>query len=91
MKKYTLLLFTISLLWAGLYAQDHYYYYKGEKQYLTLDKTRLDVTTSTNFQKEQMRSTDFEIVSLNDLTFQNMMFGSIKLQSESYQKTLLLN
>ena len=81
MKKYTLL-FIVSLLWIGLYAQDHYYYYKGEKQRLTLDKTKLDITTSTHFQKEQMRSVEFEILILNNLTTQNLMFGSIKLQSE---------
>ena len=82
MKKYTLLCMA-SLLWAGLYAQDHYYYYKGEKQCLILDKTRLDITTSTHFQKEQMRCAEFEILSLNnDLTYPNILFGSIKLQSE---------
>lgn len=52
------------------------------KEYLTLDKTRLDITTSTRFQKEQMRSVEFEILSLSDLTSQNLMFGSIKLQLE---------
>ncbi|MDR2962687.1 MAG: S8 family serine peptidase [Bacteroidales bacterium] len=80
MKK-IMLLFVISLLWAGTYAQE-YYYYKGEKQYLTLDKTRLNITTSPHFQKEQMRSTDFEILNITDLTHRNLMFGSVKLQSE---------
>ena len=81
MKKHVLL-FTFFLLCIGLYAQNQYYYYKGEKQYLTLDKTKLDVTTSVHFKKEQVRSAEFEILNLDNLTTQNLMFGSIKLQSE---------
>lgn len=80
-KKINLLGLFLFLSFVSLHAQ-HYYYYKGEKQYLTLDKTRLDITVSTNFQKQQVRSAEFEILSLSDLTSQNLIFGSIKLQSE---------
>jgi subtilisin family serine protease len=73
--------------------QSHYYYYKGEKQYLELDKTKLNITTTTNFQQSTIQIFNFnEIEFVNDnSTSQHVMFGMLTLQSdpsdaEYYQK-----
>jgi parallel beta-helix repeat protein len=51
------------IAYTGLYAQEsnnsNYYYYKGEKQYLTLDKSRLNVTVSDDFQNGNLLESDF--------------------------------
>jgi len=48
MKKHISLLM-IFFICLELNAQEYYYYYKGAKQYLTLDKTKLNITTSIHF------------------------------------------
>src|SRR5690554_7538657 len=86
MKKYIFISF-IMILCVSLYAQsEYYYYYKGGKQYLTLDKTKINITTSINFQIESVSKSDLKEFDIEkDLTIPDVMFGYIKLLSEPNQ------
>jgi hypothetical protein len=73
-------------------AQD-YYYYKGEKQYLTLDKTRLDITVSSNFTRDFLENYGLQLVSFtSDITTPELMFGRLQFSSEptetEYEETV---
>lgn len=54
-----LLLFVANILFA-----QNYYYYKGEKQFLTLDKSGLDIYVNNNFQTNEISSTNLEPYNL---------------------------
>ena len=63
----------------------YYYYYKGEKQYLTLDRTKVNITVSSRFQKEeQEENREYRVVNVrSDLTTPNLQFGRVKLDAKS--------
>jgi hypothetical protein len=62
---------------------EHYYYYKGEKQFITLDRSKLNVTTSLKFQKETVDEFTIKDFTLKqDLTTNDNMFGDVKFSSE---------
>ena len=68
---------------ANLYAREYYYYYKGEKQYLALDRTKLNITVSADFQEELLKKQDIGTLSFEkNLTDKKSLFGSIKFHSE---------
>lgn len=48
----------------GLKGQTDYYYYNGQKVYLTLDKSQLNITTTENFQKGTISSLKVKEFSL---------------------------
>ena len=49
----------------GIYAQsNYYYYYKGQKVYLTLDKTFLNISTEENIQKSSITTLNFKDFNL---------------------------
>ncbi|WP_051590737.1 S8 family serine peptidase [Flavobacterium daejeonense] len=70
MKKTYLVIIYLFII-SGIFAQDkHYYYYKGQKVYLTLDKAFLNITADENTQKSSfatlnVKDFNFEIDSSN--------------------------
>jgi|GEM_PF-5341536 len=55
MKKILLLVAFLSATFIGARAQgEHYYYYKGEKVYLPLDKGNVNIITSKDFQSSSI-------------------------------------
>lgn len=68
MKKSSYMLVIFYLLFIPtLNAQNNiYYYYKGEKIYLELDKNYLNIITSENFQKSSVTNLEFKDFTLED-------------------------
>lgn len=78
------------------YAQNSpYYYYKGEKVYLEIDKSKLYITANSNFDETSIQITDVNEINITDDS--NSKKGSIVFNSELsileyYQKSnILLN
>ena len=68
---------------ANLYSREYYYYYKGEKQYLALDRTKLNITVSADFQEESLKNPNIGTLSFEkNSTDKKSLFGSIKFHSE---------
>jgi len=96
-----LYILTLAALFAGMvcYAQNEYYYYKGSKQWLTLDRTKLNVTVAANDAQEALvTGVDFgDIVFQDDNTTPGLKLGSMVFSDEAsettYQQTIdmLLN
>jgi len=83
----------ILLLFLGILSvnaqNNNYYYYKGEKIYLTLDKSRLNITTITNFQKSTTLFSDiknFDLI-LDSSNGINSKFGKIEFQTQPNDST----
>ena len=61
----SIFIFLVSIL--GLSAQnDHYYYYKGQKVYLTLDKALLNISADENIRKSSITT-----LNVKDFTFED--------------------
>ena len=61
---------------------NYYYYYKGEKIYLTLDKTKLNITVAESFNKSAILFSDFkdfELISDSSNGI-NSKFGKIEFE-----------
>jgi subtilisin family serine protease len=86
MKKYSFISF-IMILCVSLYAQsEYYYYYKGEKQYLTLDETKINITVSKSFQIESLNKFSLKEFNIEkDLAIPDVMFGYVNFSSVSNQ------
>lgn len=48
-------------------SSNYYYYYKNQKVYLTLDKSKVNIFTSANFQKNSISNLGFEDFLLEDI------------------------
>ena len=88
MKKYIPLLIIVTTCFINqLFAQKEYYYYKGEKQYLSLDKKSLNITTSSDFQKISIDETNLkEAFYTKYTTTEDRVLGNIKLKSVPEEK-----
>ncbi|MCL2247130.1 MAG: S8 family serine peptidase, partial [Lentimicrobiaceae bacterium] len=59
-------------------SEEPYYYYKGEKKFLTLNKTKLTITTTANFQKERIENIKYQIVNCNqDVATPDLLLGEL--------------
>jgi len=68
MKKYLILFLFLPTL---LFAQEkHYYYYKGEKQYLTLNKNKVNFTAINSFNSESLKEFGLNRISFNRHNFE---------------------
>jgi len=77
-----------------LNAQEYYYYYKGEKQYIALDRSRVNLTTSLKFREKTLDKSIIKEIKVNqDFITTNDMFGYIKFLStpdkQEYERILL--
>ena len=93
----SILIFLFSI--SAIYAQsNYYYYYKGQKVYLTLDKTNITLSTFEDFQKTSVSTLslkDFNI-ELENTGGQSNKFAKVEFQNtpndiEYFQKLSLLN
>lgn len=88
-KNYLTLLF---LFFGALFinAQSNYfYYYKGQKIYLTLDKTKLSIITNSQFEKNSISNLnikDFNLYSSENLKYSEIEFLTEPTDLEFYQK-----
>lgn len=62
-----LFIFTITINAQNVANSDYYYYYKNEKVYLTVDKSKINIITTANFQKTSISNLGFEDFSLEDV------------------------
>ena len=86
MKKY-LLIFVVVFLCTSAYAQQEYYYYKGVKQFLTLDKTKVNITAEDKFQMEKIEESNIKLLVMKKSSInQDAMFGQISFHSEIKEK-----
>lgn len=91
------LYFALVLIFAGFFgvsAQEHYYYYKGEKVQLTPDRNYLNIIVSSGFNTSaaiRLGFEDFKLVKDNSNT-QKQFFGKLKFKSapsdEEYNKAV---
>ena len=58
----------------------YYYYYKGKKINLQVDKTILNISTNTNFQNGSLAN--LNIKNFNIQSYPNEKFGSIEFTQE---------
>lgn len=65
----------------GALSQEYYYYYKGEKIFLSLDMKKLNITTTLKFQKEQLESLDIENLTMTVSDRKDAMFGTVYMNS----------
>ena len=90
MRKLLLLIITFCSCLQYLNAQEnHFYYYKGQKKYLTLDKTKLSIITNSQFEKNSISNLnikDFNLYSSEDLQYSEIEFLTEPSDLEFYQK-----
>lgn len=86
-------LFVLAVLCVGgVQAQEPYYYYKGEKQPLALDKTHLNVKTATGIQKlaaSELAAKGLKLANspiTADATFGKVEFKSVPTDAEYHEK-----
>lgn len=65
---------TIGLLMMifALNAQSSYYYYKGQKIYLTLDKSKINIIAPNNFQESSLQSLSVKNINMSSYNSENM-------------------
>jgi subtilisin family serine protease len=90
MRKFLLLIITFYSCLQSLNAQvNHFYYYKGQKIYLTLDKTKLSIITNSEFQKNSISNLsikDFNLYTSENLKYSEIEFVTEPSHLEFYQK-----
>jgi serine protease len=78
----TILIFLFSIL--ALNAQsNYYYYYKGQKVYLTLDKTLLNISAGENLQKSSVTPLNFKDFNLEIDNSNSQLQKNAKLEFQS--------
>src|SRR5690606_30301117 len=60
-----LLALTMNAQSAG--SSEYYYYYKNQKVYLTVDKSKVNIITSANFQKSSISNLGFQDFNLETI------------------------
>lgn len=81
MKKLINLIVLLCIVICNINAQSNsYYYYKGEKVYLTIDKSKVNITTSNSLRKSSYIFADFKEFDLTTNSFHglNSMFGKLE-------------
>ena len=64
-KKLQITIFIFLYCTIGIYAQnDYFYYYKGQKVYLNVDKTLLNISAEKSLQKLSVTSLNFKYFNL---------------------------
>ncbi|TDS58865.1 subtilase family protein [Myroides indicus] len=85
MRKITIL---IVFLFLGLVtkAQEHFYYYKGEKIPLTLNKERVNFRASSDFDRTELERNNLKInyLSEDDAAY----FGEVEIGTKDYQQSI---
>jgi serine protease len=83
MKNLYLIMVLLLGFWGVNAQSNHYYYYKGEKVPLTLDKNHLNISTTVNFNAQAATRLGFTDVKLqhDDAGLQPQLFGSVKFTS----------
>lgn len=90
MKKYffTLLFFFVGALLVN--AQGNYfYYYKGNKVFLTIDKTKVNIVVNSQFDKNSISNLniqDFQLINNNNTKTSDVNYNSEPTDIEFYQK-----
>ena len=79
---------SFAFLFLGVFiinAQDNYYYYKGDKVPLTLDKGSVRVSVFNNLRKSSLSNLNFKKINLKESnnTNQSIRYGTIEYQSTS--------
>ena len=77
---------SFAFLFLGVFiinAQDNYYYYKGDKVPLTLDKGSVRVSVFNNLRKSSLSNLNFKKINLKESnnTNQSIRYGTIEYQS----------
>ena len=89
MRKFLLLIIVFYSCFQSLNAQEnHFYYYKGQKIYLTLDKTKLSIITNSQFEKNSISNLyikDFNLHSSENLKYSEIEFLTEPTDLEFYQ------
>ncbi|MBA4154715.1 S8 family serine peptidase [Flavobacterium sp.] len=68
---------------------NHFYYYKGQKIYLTADKSKVSITTNLQFQKSSIYNLsikDFDLVTYDNQKFSTIEFLNEPTEIEFIQK-----
>jgi serine protease len=90
MKKLFLILLTFHFGTLILNAQsNHFYYYKGDKIFLTLDKKKVSIITNSQFEKSSISSlnvSDFQLENINLQKIADLEFINEPSDIEFYQK-----
>ncbi|MDR2836664.1 MAG: S8 family peptidase [Bacteroidales bacterium] len=89
--KNTLLFIFLILCFAISFSQNTYYYYKGEKQYLTIDNSKINITTTADFSKENINQPRIKTLNIkNNKEIASRKFGYISfddsLSNEQYSQ-----
>ncbi|MBP6126719.1 S8 family serine peptidase [Flavobacterium sp.] len=82
-KKLTFLLFTISMV---TFAQNHYYYYKGKKQALLLETSKVNVFTNAAFSPSQVAAVSPLPYQQKSSTWGTVVFPETLSEMQLYQK-----
>lgn len=88
MKKHNIISFIFIIISINLFCQNDlfYYYYKGEKQYLELDLTKINITTSKDYRFENFNNSLIkEVKTPNKQTSPSTRFGEVRLTSKVSQ------
>ena len=63
-KKLQITIFIFLFCTIGIYAQNDYFYYEGQKVYLTVDKTLLNISAEKSLQKLSVTPLNFKDFNL---------------------------
>src|SRR5690554_4997456 len=89
MIKKLLFLVVFLFFWIIAGAQEHFYYYKGEKIPLTLNTQRVNLRLTADFDSLTISNLGFKLSNFHqDKSVENTFFGEIDFNSKDYQTSI---
>jgi len=89
MIKKLLFLVVFLFFWIIAGAQEHFYYYKGEKILLTLNTQRVNLRLTADFDSLTISNLGFKLSNFHqDKSVENTFFGEIDFNSKDYQTSI---
>lgn len=85
------LIFLVTFLLLGIIvgAQEHFYYYKGEKIALTLNTQRVNFRVTGEFDSINIANLGFKLSNFHqDRSVENTYFGEVDFNSKEYQRSI---